>query len=219
MMYRNHRAGVIQPISGKRSGRTRKCMYGLLIFVLLGFLWSVYVWVQINKAESTLQGKADVGIILGASMWGDQPSPGLRERLEHGLKLYQEGYYPFLIVSGGLDKPGYKYTEAEGMRNYLVSKGVPEEAIILENEATSTYENLLYSQRIMKDHDWKRAIIVTHDYHGTRALEIAGTLGYDQPALSITTSTVLPMFRHKSREVLAYTKWTADRLLIALGWK
>ena len=219
MMHRNHRAGVIQPISRKRSNRTRKCLYGLLILFLLGLLWSVYVWVQINKAESTLQGKADVGIILGASMWGDQPSPGLKERLEHGLKLYQEGYYPVLIVSGGLDKPGYKYTEAEGMRNYLVSKGVPEEAIILENEATSTYENLLYSQRIMKENDWKRAVIVTHDYHGTRSMEIAGTLGYDQPSLSITTSTVLPMFKHKSREVLAYTKWTADRLLIALGWK
>jgi hypothetical protein len=48
-------------------------------------------------------------------------------------------------------------------------------------------------------------------------MEVATALGYDQPSMSLTESTVLPMAKHKSREVLAYTKWTADRLLIAMG--
>lgn len=87
----------------------------------------------------------------------------------------------------------------------------------MENEATSTYENLLYSQAIMKEQGWKTAIIITHDYHGTRSMEVAATLGYERPTVSLTKSTVLPMAKHKSREVLAYTKWTADRLLIAAG--
>ena len=77
---------------------------------------------------------------------------------------------------------------------------MPEERIFLENEATSTYENLLYSQAIMEEHGWNTAIIVTHDYHGTRAMEVATALGYDQPSMSLTESTVLPMAKHKSRK-------------------
>lgn len=207
--------------TGSMKGRLflKRSLYAVLALILLGMMWTGYVYFQINKAESTVTEKADVGIILGASMWGDEPSPGLRERLQHGLKLYEDGLYKSIIVSGGLDAPGLKYTEAEGMRNFLVANGVPEQNILLENEATSTYENLLFSKRIMKEHGFKSAIIVTHDYHGTRSLEVAHTLGYDHPALSITTSSVLPMVKHKSREVLAYTKWTADKIFIKLGLK
>ncbi|GIP02458.1 MULTISPECIES: YdcF family protein [Paenibacillus] len=195
----------------------RRGIYTLLSLVVLGVLWSGYAYWKIESAVSRPAEKADVGIILGASMWGDQPSPGLRERLEHALVEYNAGRFDTFIVTGGLDKPDYNYTEAEGMRNFLVEAGVPEERIFLENEATSTYENLLYSQAIMEEHGWNTAIIVTHDYHGTRAMEVATALGYDQPSMSLTESTVLPMAKHKSREVLAYTKWTADRLLIAMG--
>ncbi|WP_106767791.1 YdcF family protein [Paenibacillus faecalis] len=207
--------------SSRSQGRSwrKRILYGLLALFLLGLVWVAYVYFQINRAESTVTVKADVGIILGASMWGDQPSPGLRERLEHGLTLYEEGFYDSIIVTGGLDAPGLKYTEAEGMRNYLVEAGVQEDDIFLENEATSTYENLLFSQRIMKEHGWSSAIIVTHDYHGTRSLEVAETLNYDNPEMALTTSTVLPMAKHKGREILAYTKWTFDRILIQFGWK
>ncbi|AWP28251.1 MULTISPECIES: YdcF family protein [Paenibacillus] len=201
----------------KKRAWLRRGMYALLSLVVLGVLWSGYAYWKIESAESSPAEKADVGIILGASMWGDQPSPGLRERLEQALVEYNAGRFDTFIVSGGLDKPGYTYTEAEGMRNFLVEAGVPEERIYLENEATSTYENLLYSQDIMENNGWKTAIIITHDYHGTRSMEVATTLGYDHPSMSLTESTVLPMVKHKSREVLAYTKWTADRLLIAVG--
>ncbi|NMO97089.1 YdcF family protein [Paenibacillus lemnae] len=199
--------------------RLKKSVYILLALILAGILWCGYVWIKIHQAESTLQNKSEVGIVLGASMWGDHPSPGLRERLVYALKLYEEGHFENFIVSGGLDKPGYNYTEAEGMRNFLVAEGVPEEVIYLENKATSTYENLLFSQQIMNDQGWSEAVIITHDYHGTRSMEVANTLGYQHPQLAVTQSTVLPMIKHKSREVLAYTKWTADRILIALNWK
>lgn len=213
------RTGMKNSNSSKSRTWLRRSLYGVLALFLLGIVWSTYVYYQINRAESTVKDATDVGIILGASMWGDHPSPGLRERLEHGLKLYKEGMYDYIIVTGGLDAPGLKYTEAEGMRNYLVEEGVPERDIFLENEATSTYENLLFSQRIMKEHDWSSAIIVTHDYHGTRSLEVAETLNYENPTMALTTSTVLPMGKHKGREILAYTKWTVDRFLIELGLK
>lgn len=202
----------------KRKRRVRKLAYSAMGLILLGLLWTGYVLWKIESAASAPANQADVGIILGASMWGEEPSPGLRERLEHALLEYRQGRFVHFIVSGGLDAPGMKYTEAEGMRNYLVQAGVPEERVFLENEATSTYENLLFSQQIMEEQGWVTALIITHDYHGSRAMEIARTLGYEEPTMSLTESTVLPMIKHKSREVLAYTKWTVDRALLALGW-
>lgn len=202
----------------KRASPFRKWLIGLVVIILIGLLWTGYSWWMMNRTDSSiLDTHSDVGIILGASMWDDSPSPGLKERLDEGLKLYQEGKFQSIIVSGGLDRPGYKYTEAEGMRNYLVDHGVPESAIVLENEATSTYENLLFSQRIMRDHNWNSAVIVTHQYHGMRSLDIAHFLNYNHPKLGLTESKTLQMKYHKPREVLAFTKWKLDETLLWLG--
>ncbi|AOZ91133.1 YdcF family protein [Paenibacillus crassostreae] len=189
-----------------------------LLFLLVG-VWSGYVLWKINTVHpSDAAQSADVGIILGSSMWGDVPSPSLKERLDHGLRQYNEGMFDWFIVSGGLDKPEYQYTEAEGMHQYLLDHGVPADFIIVENEATSTLENLQFSQLIMEQYGWDSAVIITHTYHGMRSLEIAEYLNYDHPSLAVTESKVLSMFYHKSREILAYSKWTLDSWVLRLGW-
>lgn len=188
----------------------------LLIVMLIGLIWAgTRVW-NMNTATSTtpLQ-QAQIGIVLGASMWGTEPSPGLKERLEEALRLYRNGTVKRLIVSGGLDKSDYPYTEAEGMQRFLLDKGIPVQHIVLENHATSTYENLLYSQRIMKEYGWTSTVIITHSYHGPRALEIAQFLNFDHPQMSLTESKVLNMPLHQSREILAYAKWTLQRWWIS----
>ncbi|MCJ8012569.1 YdcF family protein [Paenibacillus sp. KQZ6P-2] len=207
-------------IPGKKRSPLKFIFSCVGVLVILGLLWTGFVWWKMDHVQSSsLNGTSDVGIVLGASMWGDTPSPGLKERLDEALKLYQEKKFSTLIVSGGLDKPEYKYTEAEGMRNYLVAHGVPEDSIILENKARSTYENLLYSKQIMDEHGYTSAVIITHQYHGMRSRDIANYLKYDHPQLGLTESQTLQMKYHKPREVLAYTKWKVDELLLWLGWK
>ncbi|MDR0269448.1 YdcF family protein [Paenibacillus sp.] len=207
-------------LTRKRRSPLKIALISFLALAILGLLWSGYVWWKMdNTTSSSLNGTSDVGIVLGASMWGDSPSPGLKERLDEALKLYREKKFKSIIVSGGLDKPEYKYTEAEGMRNYLVEQGVPEASIILENKARSTYENLLYSQEIMEEYGFSSAVIVTHQYHGMRSKEIASYLNYEDPRLGLTESRALKMIYHKPREILAYTKWKADELFFWLGWK
>lgn len=207
-------------LTRKRRSPLKTIFFCIAALVILGLLWSGFVWWKMDSAQSSsLSGASDVGIVLGAAMWGDSPSPGLKERLDEALKLYQEKRFSNIIVSGGLDKPGNKYTEAEGMRNYLVDHGVPEGAIILENKARSTYENLLFSQEIMKERGYSSAVIVTHQYHGMRSKDIAKYLKYQLPQLGLTESRTLQMKYHKPREVLAYTKWKIDELLLWLDWK
>lgn len=196
-----------------RSRPKRNLLIACFILVVVGLLWCAAVFNVINNAEtSTPMTKADTGIILGMSMWGDEPSPGLKERLDYGLKLYNEGMFSRIIVSGGLDKADYQYTEGQGMRNYLVAHGVPDEAILMENESTSTYENLKFSQKIMQQEGMASAVIITHTFHGRRALEIAREFGYASPQLGLTESQTMSMLKYKTREILAYTKWKMQQL-------
>lgn len=195
----------------------RYSLRSFLFILVLGIIWTVYVQWKIHDARNQqLPSHADVGIVLGASIWHDEPSPGLKERLNHAIKLYEQGYYNKIIVSGGMDASGAIITEAEGMKRYLVREGVPQEAILLEDRSTSTYENLVNSKEIMVQNKWKSAIIVTHHYHGARALDIAESVEIAQPYISTTASEVLFMPWHQARETLAFAKWKWTELLIRL---
>ena len=69
-------------------------------------------------------GQADVGLVLGArGERNGRPSPPLRARLRKAAQLYRAGYFPDVIVSGGIGKEGYD--ESIVMRDYLTEHGVP----------------------------------------------------------------------------------------------
>ncbi|WP_059042975.1 YdcF family protein [Paenibacillus rubinfantis] len=208
----------------QRKGRVRKRIFRWgLVLILLGVGWSLFVLAQIGSVErnpaanTDLSEPAEVGIVLGAAMWGDEPSPGLRERLEQSLKDFEAGKFKWFLLTGGLDTPTSNYTEAEGMANYLEQHGVPRDKMLLENKATSTYENLKFSQEMMMERGFASALIITHTYHGNRALEIARALDYKEPKLSLTESKVLKPIPNTFREILAYSKWKLDQLGLALG--
>ncbi|MGP0584992.1 YdcF family protein [Paenibacillus timonensis] len=208
----------------KRRARVGKRIFRWgLVFILLGIGWMLFVLAQIGSVErnpaanSALSEPADVGIVLGAALWGDEPSPGLRERLEQSLKDFEAGRFQLFLLTGGLDTATSNYTEAEGMANYLEQHGVPRDKMLLENKATSTYENLKFSQDMMKERGLTSALIVTHTYHGNRALEIARALDYVEPRLSLTETRVLKPIPNTIREILAYTKWKLDQIGLAMG--
>ncbi|MCQ4085629.1 YdcF family protein [Saccharibacillus sp. JS10] len=180
--------------------------------ILLFALWVLFIQIKIGQGmDLTSTQPTDVGIVLGARLWNDEPSPALKERLDMAYEGYESGKYPVLIVSGGLDSPEMRFTEAEGMATYLEQRGIPESAIILENQATSTYENLLFSEQIMKQKGWKTATIVTHQFHGSRARDIAAFLHYDQPQFLLAEVKAQNIWQTRGRETLAYTKWLLDK--------
>lgn len=193
----------------------RKALWAAGIIFVAAAIWCGVLYAKIVRFDGVPAGnmpvRADVGIVLGATLWNDKPSPGLQERLDQALRLYKEGLFDRLIVTGGLDHNGSSLTEAEGMRNYLVTKGVPGSSIALDRTSRSTYENLTNAKAIMEKQGWTSAIIVTHRYHGSRAADIARSIGYEKPQVSVTDSKVLKLSYHKKREVLAYTKWYLDK--------
>ncbi|MFY0542955.1 YdcF family protein [Brevibacillus sp. H7] len=191
-------------------------LFLLLVVLALLFIWFGYVLWRISQVEKAAQPRhADVAIVLGAAVWGEGPSPGLRERLDQALALYQRGFVPYLLVTGGVGE-GKTISEAAVMQRYLMEQGVPEERILLENEARDTYQNLKYSKQLMEKHELQSALIVTHGYHLARALEMAKSLGITAYPVAVK-SHVLKIPYYKTREVLAYTKWHLSQYISKNG--
>lgn len=192
----------------------------MVVSALLLLGWVIYVQWMIHSVSDNGQPApvtADVGIVLGASLWNNVPSPALRERLEHAYQLYNEGYFSKMIVSGGMDLNGSTISEAEGMKGYLMEKGCPPGDILIEDQSRSTYENLLFSKELMERNGMKKAVIVTHTYHGARALDIAEFIGMEEPGVSTIESQVMWMPWHNVRETMAYTKWLGNKILLSVG--
>lgn len=131
-------------------------------------------------------------IILGAGLYGDKPSPILQERLDAGLAYLELHPNTKVIVSGGQGS-NELISEAEAMKNFLVSKGINPNRIIEENKSESTFQNLEFSQKKLEEQGIKNneVLIVTSDFHLYRAMEIADYLGLKTEGLPAKTPIVL----------------------------
>lgn len=89
------------------------------------------------------------------------------QRIEEGVKLYQEGWSDLLIVSGAARDEGI--SNALAMKQIAIQLGVPPQDIVLEEHAQDTTDNARYVQEIINELDLKSIILVTSPYHQRRA--------------------------------------------------
>ena len=92
---------------------------------------------------------------------------GYQDRVKQAVDLYRAGYASRLIFSSGFV---FAFQEAEVMRALAVDSGVPASAIELETRAANTYQNVVFSDRILGSHGWRRILLVSSPYHMRRAL-------------------------------------------------
>lgn len=112
-------------------------------------------------------------IVLGAKVHPDgSMSSSLMQRCDAAMSAWKSGAAPKLILCGGRvgDAP---CTEAAVMRAYLLEKGMPDGALLLEDQSRNTVENLKFAREIMSQQGFADAAIVTSDYHVQRAIWIA----------------------------------------------
>jgi uncharacterized SAM-binding protein YcdF (DUF218 family) len=119
---------------------------------------------------------SDCIIVPGCKVTGTTPSLSLQSRLDCALRLYRAGYADTIIVCGGLGESA-SVTEAWAMRAYLVARGVPEAAILLDEHSSSTAQNMQNSKALMDAHGLESAIVATSDFHAARAAAIAKSAG------------------------------------------
>ena len=110
-------------------------------------------------------GKADCILVLG--------SHDLRVA-ERGAELYLEGWAPILVFSGGLGnftQGMWTEPEADQFAKIALKKGVPREDILIENKSTNTGENILFTQKLLKEKNLDPAsfIVVQKPYMERRS--------------------------------------------------
>lgn len=156
--------------------------------------------------------RADVAIILGASTGGGEVSPVYRERINHGITLYREGYVDKLIVTGGVGK-GNEQSDAYVAKQYAMSQGIPETDIITEDASTITQENLENSKVIMDENKYYTAVIVSDPLHMRRAMllaEDAGIHAYSSPTPTsryVSLKTKIPFLARETFFYIGYKWW------------
>ena len=112
--------------------------------------------------------KADVIFIPGSNEGG---------LARTAAKLYHEGYAPVIVPSGKYAKwighnivEGYE-TESDYFAKILIDEGVPEKAVLKERQATYTYENAIYTKKLLDDMgiEVKKALLCCQAYHARRS--------------------------------------------------
>ena len=115
------------------------------------------------------------------------PGNGYPQMAEKAAELYRRGLAPRVLPSGRysvtvgkfagvLDREEYYNgdyeTEWDFLKDVLIKNGVPEKAILREDQATFTYENAIYSRQVTdREHlDIKKAILCCKSCHARRAL-------------------------------------------------
>ena len=133
---------------------TALTVISLLVMIVL---LSVRIGQQSTREEAQ---PADVILVLGAAEYRGRPSPVLRARLDHALELYRRRLAPRILTTGG---PGGDpvFTEGGVGRSYLTSRGVPGDAIIVENEGESTVQSTAMAAEIMRRMGLHSVIVVS----------------------------------------------------------
>lgn len=143
---------------------------GLIVYLLITFL---QVW---NASNQAAQDPAQAIIVLGAAQYDGRPSPVLAARLDHVVELYQDGVAPTVIVTGG-KQDGDRFTEAAASYRYLREAGIPETAILREEQGLNTWSQLAAATRLLRASGLRSAVLVSDDYHAYRLDRIAHELG------------------------------------------
>ncbi len=122
-------------------------------------------------------GPADNAIVLGLALENGSPTADLISRIETAADYLDEYPDAHLILTGGnADLSGL--TEAEVMRDLLLERGVPEDRLILEDQATTTIENFENIARMI-DPD-EPVVLISSNYHMFRAAHIARRAGFTE---------------------------------------
>lgn len=150
----------------------------VLSFLLLVILFGLPRLITALSAAGRMYKTADApaapaAIVFGAGLQRDgSPSPVLKDRVSAAVQLYQSGKVEKILMSG--DNRFVEYNEPAAMRDFALSLGVPEEAIVLDYAGRRTYDTCYRAREIFGLTD---ALLVTQKFHLPRALFTCRGLG------------------------------------------
>ena len=171
----------------------------LLVASTAGAIW----WVARQDARPP----SDAIVVLGSAQYDGVPSSIFEARLEHALRLWENGVAPVIVTVGG-KADGDRFTEAEAGAQYLSAAGVPTDALMPVPEGVDTLESMRSVSGMFSRQGWSTAVLVTDPWHSMRTERMAEDLGIEAdtsptrqgPAVYSRTTQV----RYILRETAAY---------------
>ncbi|BAZ15421.1 hypothetical protein NIES4071_72930 [Calothrix sp. NIES-4071] len=172
-----------------------------LLLVILFTASNIYIY-----GNTPNRVKADAAIVLGAEVWGREPSPVFKERINHAVNLYKTRDVGKIIFTGGVGT-GKEISEAEAGKQYAIQNGVNQIDILTESKSRTTNQNLKYALEVAQQHNLSNFLIVSDPLHMKRAVLMARNLGLDafpSPTLTTRYRSVKSQLQFLSRETYFY---------------
>lgn len=185
-----------------------------LIFTFLVLIGTGISIIQYGRIDE--KRPCDVAIVLGAGTYNGEISAVYRERINHGIWLWENGYADYLIFTGGYGE-GSNMADSAAARAYALSQGVPGEYIYIEEASTITEENFSESKKLMDEYGWQTALVVSDPLHMKRAMLMAkdyGVEGYSSPTPTTMYRSLKTKIPFLIREEFYYIGYSVIRLFV-----
>jgi uncharacterized SAM-binding protein YcdF (DUF218 family) len=155
---------------------------------------------------------SDAIVVLGSAQYNGVPSSIFEARLEHAVRLYEDGVAPVIVTVGG-KATGDQFTEAEAGRDYLANAGIPTDALLAVPEGVDTLQSMRAVAAAFDERGWASAVLVTDPWHAMRAERMAEDAGMEAESSPTrqgpAVQTRATQFRYILRETAAYLLYRA----------
>jgi uncharacterized SAM-binding protein YcdF (DUF218 family) len=172
------------------------------ILAVVAVIWSVSIAAVMFYARRDRATTADAIVVLGAAQYAGRPSPVLKARLDHAIGLYEKGLAPRLVLTGGIGV-GDTTSEAAVSRRYVMRRGVPDSAIVTEDEGRTTRESVSAVASWMRAHNDTSAIFVSDPFHMLRLSVLARRHGLAPLPSPTRTSPISESVRQEWKYVVS----------------
>lgn len=146
-------------------GKVILCL--LLVFLLI---FSGCLGVVLYGSHSEMEDDAEIMVILGCQVYSWGPSILLQDRLDTALLYLEEHPEMTVVVTGGKGDDEHA-SEAQVMFDYLVTHGIPEEQILLEDQSRNTVENMIFTNLLLAEQGYdvtEEILVVSNGFHLAR---------------------------------------------------
>lgn len=154
-------------------GHRRWIVSGLTFGAVLPGLFLLWMGFVAFRGLSAVPERSEMAVIFGTAVTAKgTPRPALQERLQEGLRLWRAGLVRTVMVSGAIESGNHR-DEARIMADWLMERGVPEAAIIVDSHGNNTWLTALHVARLHP----QGAVVVTQWFHILRAKWALGRAG------------------------------------------
>lgn len=186
-----------------------------VFFLCLVFVFSIFALTEIfiiTEGQRLPVDNAEYIIVLGAKVEGTNPSFALARRIEATADYMLENPDTIALATGGRGSDE-RISEGNAIANGLFSLGIEPSRVLVEDESTSTKENLLNGLYIIEENGGSansKIVIVSSEYHVFRAKKLAESIGYRNISTKGSPSMLYLNPHYYAREFAALAKEKLD---------